>query len=370
MPATTLPDSLQLNGRRYAFADLQQYPAHAGGEINGYEARVLDFCRQWLNGAQEFVLTTSGSTGTPQPINLLRSQLLASARRTVDYLGLGVGHRVLVCLNCEFIGGLMMLVRALEFQMPLTIVEPVADPFALLPPDAAFDFASFVPLQLRAILEGGHAPRLEQMKAILIGGAPLDQGLSRAVQQLQVPLYHTYGMTETCSHVALRRLNGTEASPYYRLLPGLHAEQDERGCLALRGDVTRQELVQTNDLVRFAENDHHLFEWLGRADFVINSGGVKVPAEKVELVLEVALAELDLPGRRLFVTGLPDERLGQQVTAVLEGPPLAEADEVRLLELLGQRLSRYEVPRALRYAAQFAQTGSGKLDRRRTLEQL
>ncbi|KAA9327062.1 AMP-binding protein [Hymenobacter busanensis] len=370
MPATPLPDSLLLNGRRYAYRDIQQYPGHAGGDINGYEARVLDFCRQWLNGVQEFVLTTSGSTGPAQPITLKRSQLLASARRTVDYFGLGPGHRMLVCLNCEFIGGLMMLVRALEHGMHLTIVEPVADPFALLPLEADFDFGSLVPLQLRAVLAQGHAPRLERMRAILIGGAPLDHGLSQQVQALQVPLYHTYGMTETCSHVALRRLNGPEASEFYRVLPGLHVEQDARGCLAIRGDVTLQELVQTNDLVRFLEHDHSQFAWLGRADFVINSGGVKVPAEKVELVLEVALVEVGLSGRRAFVAGLPDERLGQQVTAIVEGDALPPAEETQLLELLRQRLGRYEVPRAVHYAPQFAQTASGKLNRRATLQAL
>ncbi|OON68661.1 hypothetical protein B0919_12720 [Hymenobacter sp. CRA2] len=335
--------------------------------MNGYEARILDFCRQWLNGVQEFVLTTSGSTGTPQPITLRRSQLVASAQRTMSHLGLGLGQRMLVCLNCEFIGGLMMLVRAFEHGLHLTITEPVADPFAWVPEDAEFDFGSFVPLQLRTVLEHGHAPQLERMQAILIGGAAVDYSLTQLAQGLRVPLYHTYGMTETCSHIALRRLNGPDASAYYRVLPGLHVEQDARGCLAIRGDVTSQELIQTNDLVRFAEHDHHLFEWLGRADFVINSGGVKVPAEKVEQVLEVTLAELGHLGRRAFVTGLPDERLGQQVTAVVEGEPLPEAAEAEVLALLRERLGRYEVPRAVHYAAQFAQTASGKLDRRRTL---
>ncbi|GAB3839818.1 AMP-binding protein [Hymenobacter jeollabukensis] len=367
MPATTVPDTLLLNGHRYRYADIQEYPGHAGHELNGYEARVLDFCRQWLNGVQEFGLTTSGSTGPAQPITLRRSQLVASAQRTMNHLGLGVGQRMLVCLNCEYIGGMMMLVRAFEYGLHLTITEPVSDPFALLPPDAAFDFGSFVPLQLRAVLAAGHAPRLEQMRAILIGGAAVDAGLLQLAAPLQVPLYHTYGMTETCSHIALRRLNGPDASAYYRVLPGLHVEQDARGCLAIRGDVTNQELVQTNDLVRFAEHDHHLFEWLGRADFVINSGGVKVPAEKVEQVLEVTLAELGHLGRRALVTGRPDERLGQQVTAVVEGEPLPEAAWEAVLARLRERLGRYEVPRAVYYAPQFAQTANGKLDRRATL---
>jgi O-succinylbenzoic acid--CoA ligase len=368
MPAPTLPDSLLLNGRTYRYTDLQEYPGHAGADINGYEARILDFCRQWLNGAQEFVLTTSGSTGTPQPITLRRSQLVASAERTMSYLGLGAGHRMLVCLNCEYIGGLMMLVRALEHQLHLTIVEPVADPFALLPPEAEFDFGSFVPLQLRAVLENGRAAQLNRMKAILIGGAAVDNGLTQMAQALQVPLYHTYGMTETCSHIALRRLNGPDASAQYRVLPGLHVEQDERGCLAIRGDITLQELVQTNDVVRFAPNDHHLFEWLGRADFIINSGGVKVPAEKVEQVLEVTLAAQGHLGRRAFITGLPDARLGQQVTAIVEGKPLDEEAETAVLTRLQDLLGRYEVPRAVYYVPQFAQTASGKLDRRGTLE--
>ncbi|WP_460677403.1 AMP-binding protein [Hymenobacter coalescens] len=370
MPATTAPDSLLLNGRRYAYADIQQYPGHAGGDINGYEARVLAFCRQWLNGVQEFVLTTSGSTGPAQPITLRRSQLVASAQRTMNHLGLGVGQHMLVCLNCEFIGGLMMLVRAFEYGLHLTITEPVSDPFALLPPEAEFDFASFVPLQLRTVLAHGHAPRLERLQAILIGGAAVDYSLTQLSGALQVPLYHTYGMTETCSHIALRRLNGPEASAYYRVLPGLHVEQDARGCLAVRGDVTNQELIQTNDLVRFDEHDHHRFEWLGRVDFVINSGGVKVAAEKVEQVLEVALAELGHAGRRAFVTGQPDERLGQQVTAIVEGAPLSAADWDAVLALLRERLGRYELPRAVHYADQFGQTASGKLDRRRTLAAL
>ena len=367
---STLPTSLLLNGREYAYADIQQYPATAPADLNGYEAKVLDFVRQWLTGSQEFGLHTSGSTGPPQPVFLKRRQLEASARRTGDYFDLGPGERLLVCLNCEFIGGQMMLVRGLERNMHLTIVEPAADPLALVPEGAAFDFASFVPLQLRAVLTAGHAERLNRMKAILVGGATIDARLTQRVRALlTVPVYLTYGMTETASHIALRRLTGKEAgkNTSYKVLPGIHVGQDERGCLTVRADVTDEQLIVTNDQVKLL--DAHTFEWLGRADFVINSGGVKVAAEKVEQVLEVALAELKLR-RRAFVTGLPDERLGQTVAAVLEGAPLSPDDEARLLALLRARLAKYERPRLLRYAAQFSQTASGKLDRPGTLRGL
>ena len=365
--STALPTSLLLNGRTFAYAAIRQYPAQLEAPVNGYEAKVLDFVRQWLNGTQEFGLTTSGSTGTPQPITLRRRQLEASARRTGDFFDLGPGDRTLVCLNCEYIGGLMMLVRGLERNLHLTIVEPQANPFALVAPEAAFDFAAFVPLQLKAVLAAGLAPRLNGLKALLVGGAPADATLQQELQPLRVPVYLTYGMTETCSHVALRRLNGPEARATFRVFTGIAAGQDERGCLTLRGDVTNDQLIVTNDLVHLL--DAHTFEWLGRADFVINSGGVKVPAEKVELVLDVALAEIG-EARRCFVAGQPDERLGQAVTAFIEGPALAAEQEQRLQSLLAARLGRYEQPRQLRYVPAFRSTPTGKLDRPATLRSI
>lgn len=364
MASDLLPTSLLLNGREFSYAAIREYPAQLEVPVNGYEAKVLDFVRQWLNGTQEFVLHTSGSTGTPSAITLRRRQLEASARRTADFFDLGPGDRALVCLNCEYIGGMMMLVRGLERNLHLTIVEPHADPFAYVAAEAGFDFSAFVPLQLKAVLAAGHAPRLDKMKAFLVGGAPADAALQQELQPVKAAAWLTYGMTETCSHVALRRLNGPHAATSFRVLPGIAAGQDERGCLTLRGDVTDDQLIVTNDVVQLL--DAHTFEWLGRADFVINSGGVKVPAEKVELVLDVALAEIGA-ARRCFVAGQPDERLGQAVTAFIEGPPLTPAQETQLKALLAARLGRYEQPRQFSYVSEFLLTATGKLNRAATL---
>ena len=366
MAVPTLPTALLLNGREFQYADIAQYPATTPTALNGYEARVLERVREWLTGVQAFELTTSGSTGTPKSYPLRRRQLEASARRTGDFFDLGPGDRALVCLNCEYVGGLMMLVRGLERQMHLTIVEPHANPFEYVAAGAEFDFTALVPLQLQAVLAAGLAPRLNRLRAVLIGGAPVATGLHEALQTaLTVPVWHTYGMTETCSHVALRRLNGPEATDYYRVLPGLAAGQDERGCLTLRGDVTADELIVTNDLVELLPAQHG-FRWLGRVDFVINSGGVKVAAEKVEMVLEVALAEVGA-ARRCFVTGRPDARLGQAVAAYLEGPALPAPVLAQVQALLAQRLGPYEQPRHWAQVPAFATTASGKLDRRATV---
>jgi len=363
MSSPNLPTSLLLNGREFSYESITQ-TASPHAAVNGYEAKVLELVRQWLTGAQEFGLRTSGSTGQPQLITLKRRQLAASAARTGDYFDLGPGDRALVCLNCDFIGGKMMLVRGLERDMHLTVVEPHADPFEEVPAGAEFDFAAFVPLQLRAVLAAGRAAQLNKMRAILVGGAGVESSLLAEIQQLTVPVYLTYGMTETASHMALRRLNGPEASPHYRVLPGLHLGQDERGCLTVRGDVTDDQLIVTNDRIELL--DKHTFDWLGRVDFVINSGGVKVQAEKVEQVLDVALAELG-QACRAFVAGQPDERLGQAVTAYVEGAPLPPAAEHHLLKLLAERLDKYEVPKAVLYVPAFCSTASGKLDRAATV---
>ena len=155
-------------------------------------------------------MQTSGSTGAPKPITLTRAQMTASARATGAALGLQPGMRSLVCLPARYIAGRMMLVRGLVLGLDMTVVEPAADPLADLYRAARFDFAAFVPLQLQTLLAGPPHYRavLDEMQAILVGGAPVSTELEAALARLRAPVYHTYGMTETATHVALRRLNG------------------------------------------------------------------------------------------------------------------------------------------------------------------
>lgn len=335
---------------------------------NAVEA--LRFCRAWLMGAEAFVIRTSGSTGAPKPITLTRTQMIASAQATGSALGLEAGMRALVCLPTRFIAGRMMLVRGLVLGLQMTLVEPAADPLAGLVPAARLDFAAFVPLQLQTLLAGPpHYRRtLDAMRAILVGGAPLGLELEVALAGLNAPVYHTYGMTETATHVALRRMNGAAPAAGFRPLPGVALRQDERGCLGLRGAVTGGAWLQTNDKVELL--DDGTFVWLGRWDNVVNSGGVKVQVEQVERAVAEAVAAAPLEGlreRRYFVAGTPDERLGERVTLVVEGAPFTAEQEGILLELVAKRLDRYAVPRSVVYRRCFLETPTGKIDRAATL---
>ena len=346
---------------------------------------ALDFTQAWLRGDTAFEVRTSGSTGAPKPIWLARTQMEASARATGDVLGLLPHHVALVALPAHYIAGRMMLVRGCVLDLDLRLVEPASDPFADLADGAHVDFAAFVPLQFQSLLdialgvpsdscppeEAARAVRyrrlLEGMAAILVGGGPVSATLEAQIGQLAAPVYHTYGMTETATHVALRPLNSPGAGGRFVPLPGVMLGSDERGCLHIRGPMTGGATVQTHDQVELYPDG--TFVWLGRWDNVINSGGVKVQVEQVEAAAAQVAAvqpELGLARRRFFVAGFPDARLGQEVVMVVEGVPLDGVQEIQLLQMLGQQLPRYHAPRRLLYLPAFADTTTGKIDRRQT----
>ncbi len=338
-----------------------------------YEANALAFCQAWQSGQAEFVLHTSGSTGTPKPIVLTRTQMAASAQLTGQTFALQPGNHALVCLNIRYIAGVMMLVRGLELGLTLTIVEPSSHPLAQLSADTRFDFAAFVPLQLQTILaeEMDKLPLLQGMKAILIGGVATNAGLEQALQVITAPVWATYGMTETVSHIAIRRLNGAGATPYFTALSGVLLGIDDRSCLHITAPATNNQLVQTNDVVDLLTAvDPNRFSLLGRADRVLNTGGVKVRPEQVEAIIEQAFRQRGHAIPRLFVAGLPDDRLGQRVVVFVEVMNNEEwtiENEWGLIrETIRQEAGPFAVPKELIRVAHFAETESGKIDRNQT----
>lgn len=333
-----------------------------------YETEALDFCRTWLSHQTEFVLQTSGSTGTPKLITLTRAQMRASALLTGRTLGLQTGDAALVCLNIRYVAGVMMLVRGLELSLPMTIIEPSGNPLAGFDPgQGRFAFAAFVPLQLQTILEQStdKLPILNKMKAILVGGAATSPALEQALQVIESPVFATYGMTETVSHIALRRLNGPKRRDYFTALDGVSLSTDERGCLHITSAATNFVRVQTNDVVELLDEVN--FRLLGRADNVINSGGVKVQPELVEQVISTVLNERGLSWR-VLVVGLPDERLGQRVVVFCEEWTMNKEQWQLVQDAVRDRIGPYAVPKEAVTVAHFIQTPTGKIDRARTID--
>lgn len=332
---------------------------------NPYFAQAYDFMEAWLGGQVEFVLHTSGSTGMPKPITLTREQLSASAAMTGKALSLGQDTRALVCLNIGYIAGLMMLVRGMELDWELTITEPASNPIASL--DAvAFDFVALVPMQLLAMLENpATREQAGHLGKILLGGAPVGAVLMQHIAALAVPVYQSYGMTETVSHIALRRLNGDEASDTYTLLPGITAGTDERGCLFISGPVTNGEQVQTNDLVEITGDS---FQWIGRADNVINSGGVKIVLDQVDARIALAFRNMAI-SNAFFSWWEADEKLGQKLVLIVEGAA-SGVEAVALAAEIRKQVSAYANPKHIYFAEKFAKTATDKIDKRVTFQKL
>lgn len=320
---------------------------------------AISFYNDWKNGKKQFELTTSGSTGSPKSIIISKTQMEISASQTIDVLNLKPSDKLLVCINTKFIGGKMMLVRGIINSMLLYVVEPSSNPLRSI--TQHIDFMAVVPLQLHIMLNEGEHKKLNKMKAIIVGGAPINKQLKTQLEQLEVPVYATYGMTETVSHIALKRLNGLDRSNYFTSLGDVKITKDNRNCLTVTGSVTNHTVITTNDVVKLINSNQ--FEWLGRYDNVINSGGIKVNPEQVEKKIEQIFLEINIH-QRFFIYGMKDELLGQKVALIIEGD---EFDTTPLHQLLLKQLEKYSCPKSIIFIAQFVETETGKIKRSETI---
>ncbi len=317
------------------------------------------FINAWQADKQKFTINTSGSTGTPKSITITRKQMLASIENTKKAFGLLKGDAALICINTAYIGGLMMLARSLEIGMEMTILEPAANPFTGISTKKHFDFIALVPLQLEAILNSSHAHRLNSCKAIIIGGAAVNVHLLEKLQQATSPIYATYGMTETVSHIALKRLNGEKKADVFTAFDNVMLSQDDRGCLVIQGAITNHEKIITNDKVELLNGKQ--FNLLGRIDHVINSGGVKIQIEQLESKLANILKGNNF-SHPFFITSKLDEKLGEKVVLCLESENVLDTDKI--LSFLKLSLDKFEVPKEIIILSQFERTETGKVRRR------
>lgn len=313
------------------------------------------FVKEWLRDTSFIELKTSGSTGEPKIILVEKSQMLESASMTARYFEFQKGQTALLCLPVHYIAGKMMVVRAMLSGLNLLCVPPSGDPLATLPPDTVIDFAPLLPMQLNAVTTS------PSIKKILLGGAPVDPLQEQQLQLFPSEIFHGYGMTETLSHVALRHVNGPQQSDVYEALNGIDFETDERDCLIINAPFL-DEPVTTNDVVDLHSSTS--FSWKGRADFVVNSGGVKLYPEEIER----KVAEY-IPFR-FFFAGLPDERFGEKLCLVMEGTPLAVEEINYLQDILRNHLDKYENPREFIFVTEFRMTTSGKINRLATMHGL
>lgn len=314
-----------------------------------YMKRIGDFLLNWLDEKDYIELTTSGTTGLPRMVQVKKQHMVNSALLTGEYLGLKAGDKALCCLPADFIAGKMMIVRAIVLGLHIDFIEPSSIPMKFT--DKIYDFGTMTPMQASKSLS-----ELHRVKKLILGGSPISQDLEEKLQTINSEIYASYGMTETVSHIAIRKI-GKNESPFYRAMPHSSFEQDERNCLIINCFKVSDKQIITNDIVKLYNELE--FQWLGRYDNIINSAGFKVSPESVEPKLEKYIKGKYFIGKEL------DPILDEKAVLFIEGK---EEKYENLLENLqnDRHILRYEIPKNIYFVDKFITTNTGKVQREET----
>jgi O-succinylbenzoic acid--CoA ligase len=336
----------------------------SGRDAPSWAIPVFDFIKAWMDESiQNFGIRTSGSTGAPKEIFHSREAMTVSAVRTCNFLDLKAGDSALLALPATHIGGRMMIVRGMVRKLKLICTEPKSDPLASLEYNGVIDFASFTPMQISMILDSpASSARLDHIEKIILGGGEVSHTLKEKLQHIHSPVYETYGMTETISHIALKKLNGSDNSDHFTVLDGVSITVDERSCLVIHAPHLSGETIITNDIVNIINNKQ--FIWIGRYDNMINTGGIKIAAENIERKLHPYI------DRNFFIAGMADDVWGQQVVMIIESPPINEAEQAAYADLFARHLGKYEKPKQVLALGQFSYTETGKVNKNETLQRV
>ncbi len=355
---TKISTSLTINSKTFTGKQLIEF-CSAGlvaAKKDSPEYNLHSFIMNWISDEPAITVKTSGSTGKPKEIVLSKKSMTESAKLTGDFLRLKKGDRTLLCLPVDFIAGKMMVVRAFVLGLNLAPVPPAANPLKNI--DRSFGFAAMTPMQVHNTLECDDGyEKLNKIEKLIIGGGDISGKLLQKIQKLKNKTYHTYGMTETVTHIALKRLNGITPDAIFKALQSVTFEQDERECLVISAPHISNKNIVTNDIVNLKNETE--FHFIGRFDNVINTGGIKIFPEVAEKKLS------DFIKSRFIIAGLPDEKLGEKVVLIVE---TKNHDKDRFEKIISNSsLSKYEKPKEILFIETFPETENGKIDRRRLL---
>lgn len=350
--------SFKLNGTNYSRTQLRKVAYSYIKEGLPFEERVGNFLLDWLNDDyKDIKVRTSGSTGEPKIVFIDKEKMINSALATGKHFKVMEETKALLCLPAKHIGGMMMLVRAMTLGWHLDIVKPVSNPLDDV--YKTYDFCAMTPFQLDNSLN-----RLHLIKKLIVGGGRISENLKMVVQGIPTKIYETFGMTETVSHIAARKVNNkksgkAETSPF-KALPKISVSADEHNRLIIKAPKLLDKPILTNDVVVI--ESYKKFYWKGRFDNVINSGGVKIHPEQVEKKLQKLITQ------RFFISSMPDDALGEKVILFVE-MSFSEKTISDLAEAIGKLkgLSKYENPKKIYLVEKFEETPNGKINRERTV---
>ena len=341
---------LLLEGKEYAPEDIFRLVAEGAGNCPPALWDLYLFLNEWFDASPIITVHTSGSTGVPKELVVRKDRMMQSARLTCEFLNLQAGDTALLCMNLRYIGAMMMVVRSLVAGLNLVVRPASGHPLSDV--EVPLKFAAMVPLQVYNTLRvPAERKRLEHTDILIIGGGAVDDSLEAELKTIPIAAYSTYGMTETLSHIALRRLNGEAASKCYYPFPSVELSLSAENTLIVKAPLICDDVLQTNDIACLCSDGG--FTIAGRKDNVINSGGIKIQAEEMENRLQPFIP---VP---FAVTAVPDPCLGQALTLLIAGKP----DIKELENKLQAVLETYYRPKHIFITELIPQTENGKIDR-------
>lgn len=327
------------------------------GIAEDYLQDITKFVREWESYSPIISVITSGSTGTPKTIDFTKKQVEASAKYTGQFFNFKKGETLLLNLSPNYIAGKLMLVRAMVYGMKILVAPLKSNPLENLNFGEPIKLGAFVPSQVQEILNHAKAKKnYLQIENVLIGGASIPNQLEQEIEKLSNKNFASFGMTETLTHFALRKI--TNQNDIYTCLPGIQINQDDRGCLVVEpNNVVQQQLI-TNDSIEFIDTKN--FKWKGRLDNVINSGGVKIFPESDEKLIEHLFKN-----QWYYLSSKKNERWGEELVLVVEDEQWSIENQEKILHQIEKILPKYHAPKSIIFIDKFDETGNGKIKRKK-----
>jgi O-succinylbenzoic acid--CoA ligase len=334
-------NSFKLEGFHMNKEDLCRVAYSFIKEGEEFEKPVGDFLLDWFDDNSYIDMQTSGSTGVPKTIRISKQAMVESAIATGDFFDIHPGQKVMQCLPVKYIAGKLMFIRAFILGLEMNFVAPTSTP--LYNNDTEYDFIAMVPLQAKHSLK-----ELRNVKKLIIGGSMISKSLETELKKLPTEVYETYGMTETITHIAAKKIG----EKCFTVLPNVTISYDDRNCLVIHAPRISDDIIITNDLVELVNENQFVF--LGRFDNIVNSGGIKLIPEQIEKKLAGKIEG------RYFVTGQKDEELGEKLILIVEG------EKREIDSAVYGHLDKYEKPKDVYFLSKFKETENGKIMRNET----
>ena len=231
-----------------------------------------------------------------------------------------------------------MLVRSLVLGLDLYIFPVTSSPISDLKNN--YELIAFTPIQLENSI-----PFIEKIKKVLVGGSPVQKTLKEKILNSKSTVYETYGMTETITHIAAKNLSIGEKE--FTSLPGIEIGIRDN-CLFIKPNHLSVKMVQTNDVVELTNKNKFLL--IGRKDFIINSGGVKLNPEAIEKKLEKYISA------DFVISSIDNTKFGEVVTLVFKKNIPENYNKAFT------HLSKYEIPKEVLVIDNFPEN-NGKINR-------